>query len=345
MRKLLTLALSCLLLCSCGDTGRTLTSATGSIYECLIVAPSTNFNQAQRDEIATYQLGRTGGAYDVDVTNAQTLVEAVFSEPMPCMPQAESYFKTTKVAPNAFDDFLKPTRNIIFVDINPDKYTQLKTYYQNDQYSHPQAVVRIQSPNANEFIAYWLENGEKVRTWFVEQEMSRSVVFLRGATNDKAREALRRSCGVDMLIPSDYQLIKEEEDFVWCCNNKGPMRKDLIIYREDYIDESQMTLGVRLDRRDEVLGAAVSATVEGSHMGTEYKHFPPQMSAIPYGVEIRGLWKMLSGEAMGGPFVSHSVVDSLGTHIITAETFVFAPGQKKRSALRQSEAILRTLTR
>lgn len=345
MRKYTLAALLSLILASCGDSGRTLSSATGSIYECLIVAPATTFTQAERDHIATYSLGRTGGAYDIDVTNAQSLIDAVMSEPMPCMPQAESYFKTTCVSPAQFDDFLKPTRNILMVDINPQRYTQVRAHYETDIYSHPQALVRITAPDQSDLIPFWLENGEAIRAWFVSQEISRSMSFLRGGSNEKAREQLRKYCGVDMLIPSDYMLIKAEENLVWCCNNKGPMRKDIIVYREDYTDQSQMTLGMRIDQRDQVLGAQVSATVEGSHMGTELKYSAPQMSAIPYGVEVRGLWKMLDGEAMGGPFVSHSIVDSLGTHIVTAETFVFAPGQKKRSALRQSEAILWTMTR
>ena len=46
---------------------------------------------------------------------------------------------------------------------------------------------------------------------------------------------------------------------------------------------------------------------------------------------------------MGGPFVSHSVLDYVSGNIITAEVFVYAAGQKKRNALRQAEALLYTL--
>jgi len=36
-------------------------------------------------------------------------------------------------------------------------------------------------------------------------------------------------------------------------------------------------------------------------------------------------------------------LDKVNQRIITAEIFIFAPGQKKRNALRQAEAILYTL--
>ena len=62
-----------------------------------------------------------------------------------------------------------------------------------------------------------------------------------------------------------------------------------------------------------------------------------------YGMETRGLWKILDGEAMGGPFVSLTRLDQVNGRVVTAEAFLFAAGQKKRNAMRQQEAILYTL--
>jgi hypothetical protein len=46
---------------------------------------------------------------------------------------------------------------------------------------------------------------------------------------------------------------------------------------------------------------------------------------------------------MGGPYVSHTRLDQVNARVVTAETFLYAAGQKKRTALRQAEAILYTL--
>ena len=83
-------------------------------------------------------------------------------------------------------------------------------------------------------------------------------------------------------------------------------------------------------------------------MGTEYKVMPHQMRTIMVNdstsaTEVRGLWKILNGEAMGGPYVSHTRLDQVNGRIVTAEAFLYAAGQKKRTALRQAEAILYTL--
>ena len=340
MKKSFFYALIALVMMSCGSGNeRLLTSATGSIYECLIVAPDKQVSYAVKEVMGADMYG---------------------------LPQMEAYFTTTEVLTGQFDDLFKSTRNILVVDVNEHKYTQLKLLKSRDLWSKPQAVIRIQAPSNEAFLAYWQEHGEAVRDWFVREELARQASFYRASTNKEARSILQKQ-GYDMLIPEDYMVIQnsqctiphaqlgEEEqtvDVLWCCNNKGPMRKDVVIYSYPYTAQEQFSHEQILSMRNEVLGQLVTAQVEGSHMGTEYKHFPPVSRQVPalrdsvggfYGIETRGLWKILDGEAMGGPFVSLTRLDQVNGRVVTAETFLFAAGQKKRNALRQSEAILYTL--
>ena len=321
----------------CTDTGRTLPSATGSIYECVVVTNNTPY----------------------------PAIESVMAADMPCLPQMEPYFTLSHVEKAAFDDFLKSARNVLIADTDSGRYTQVKARFSRDNWSKPQAVCRIQAPDTAAFGAWWRENGEAVREWFVREELARQGRFLRGSTNKQAREALLRNTGCDMLIPEDYMLVKDSAGLLWCCNSKGPVRRDLIIYTYPYTDSLTFTQDYLCRKRDEVLGKLVSGAVPGSYMGTEYRHFPPQMRYIAglkttvdadgssaateasapsfYAAELRGLWRLYGGEAMGGPFVSHSVLDYVSGNVITAEVFIYAAGQKKRNPLRQAEAILYTL--
>jgi hypothetical protein len=173
--------------------------------------------------------------------------------------------------------------------------------------------------------------------------------------------------GFDMLIPEDYIMIMDtllsEEDIevTWCCNNKGSMRRDVVIYSYPYTSQNQFSNDSICLMRDKVLGRLISAQVEGSHMGTEYNIFPPisrqvqalqtdssiQNDTLPpafYAIETRGLWRIIDGEAMGGPFVSLTRLDMVRGRVVTAEAFLYASGQKKRNALRQAEAMLYTMT-
>ena len=360
-------AMITLTMMGCGkNTGRTLTSATGSIYECLVVMNDAALTQEQLNEVAKLSLVNEASGYTKPIANLYDLVEAVMAADMPCMPQVEPYFRVTHVPTAQFDDMFKPTRNILFVDINPQKYTQLKAKVSNDYWSTPQALCRIQSPSEEEFVAYWLEHGEEIREWFVNQEIKRQMKFYRASTNKDARAILEEQ-GYDMLIPEDYMVIMDtilggattfslrnpitvapEVRLLWCCNNKGSMRRDLVVYSYPYTDAKTFTYDYLNTKRDNVLSRVVSASVEGSYMGTEYKVMPPVMRTImvqddEQATEIRGLWRILNGEAMGGPYVSHTRLDQVNGRVVTAEAFLYAAGQKKRTALRQAEAILYTL--
>lgn len=329
MKKVLYFSLLLLSLVGCGKSNdRLLTSATGSIYECMVISPAA----------------------------VKEAVCSVMGADMYGLPQMEAYFTVSHVTPAQFDDLFKATRNILFVDINSEKYTQLKVLKSRDKWSKPQAYIRIQAPSEDAFVQYWSEQGEAVREWFVREELARQTAFYRANTNKDARAILNKQ-GYDILIPEDFIVIKNEQisddtQVLWCCNNKGPMRKDIVIYSFPYTDQNQFSNASIIDTRNAILGQLVTAQVEGSHMGTEFKHFPPLTRSVPalrdtiggfYAMETRGLWKILDGEAMGGPFVSLTRLDQVNGRVVTAEAFLFAAGQKKRNALRQIEAILYTL--
>lgn len=332
MKKSILIALLALFLMSCGSNNeRLLTSATGSIYECLVVS-----SPAVKEPVCSTMAGDMYG-----------------------LPQMEAYFTVSHVSPAQFDDFLKSTRNILIIDIDEHKYTQVKTTHSRDSWSKPQAIVRIQAPSNEIFEEYWRTHGEVIRDWFVREELDRQIRFYRANTNKGAREILNKQ-GYDLLIPEDYILIMDTTlclhdqmvNVLWCCNNKGPMRKDVMVYSYPYTSQEQFSNEAIIQMRDNIMGQLVSAQVAGSHMGTEFKHFPPVSRYVPalrdsiggfYAVETRGLWKIYDGEAMGGPFVSLTRLDQVNGRVVTAEGFLFAAGQKKRNALRQIEAILYTL--
>ncbi len=332
MKKSIVFALIAVLLLGCNSSNeRVLTTATGSIYECLVVSER-----------------------ELESTLTETMGADMYG-----LPQMEAVMTVTHIAPSTFDAQYMASRNILLVDIDGTRYTHVKAIRHRDVWARPQAVVRIQAPDNESFMSYWEENGESVREWFVREELARQGHFYRGGTNRDARAKLQAQ-GYDLLIPEDYMLIRDTTlsihaqtvKAVWCCNNKGPMRRDVLVYSFPYTAQEQFSSDSIITMRNEVVGRLVSAQVEGSHMGTEYKHFPPVSRSVAalrdttggfYAIETRGLWKMLDGEAMGGPFVSLTRLDQVNGRVVTAEAFLYAPGQKKRNATRQAEAILYTL--
>lgn len=68
-----------------------------------------------------------------------------------------------------------------------------------------------------------------------------------------------------------------------------------------------------------------------------------------YAMEIRGLWYMKNEkpehlwDSMGGPFVSHSRLDTETNRVVVVEGFVYAPEKMKRGLMRRLEGALYTL--
>lgn len=326
MRKVNWPILLCMLLMvvSCKNKERMVATATGSIYEVLVVVNNNYWEGAQGDTLRAY-------------------LEA----DMPCLPQMESYFTVSQVSWAHFDDFLKPVRNILMVDVNPEKYDSCRLSFATDLYAHPQAVARVTAKNGEELEVFLGQKGKAIQTYFLREELTRQAAFYRQFVNTDGRKLLYDKWGVMMDIPSDYQLIQNEKDFVWFCNDNGPKRRDIIVYTYPYTSAKIFCVDSLTQKRDSMM-KRIEGYVEGSYMGTEYKHFPPEMQAISvnngaYCAEVRGLWKLKGGAAMGGPFVQHVRVDEVHQRVITAEAMVYAAGQKKRNVYRQAEAVLYTL--
>lgn len=313
-----------ILLTGCKEKGTFKVTATGSIYEVLVVMDNEYWEGAAGDTLRAY-------------------LEA----DMPCMPQMESYFTVMQAQLNAFDDALKSVRNILIVEVNPDRYTQPRLHYKTDRYAHPQAVAILTAPDKEQLTEFINEKAEEIQQYFLRQELTRQASFYSTFCNHDATEKVQKKFGIQIKIPSDYQLIREDDDFIWCCNDNGPKRRDIVIWAYPYTDPNTFTREFLCEKRDSVL-KRIDGYVEGSYMGTEYKHFPPQFKAIGinggnYCAELRGLWKMKGGAAMGGPFVQHTRLDEINQRVITVESFVYAAGQKKRNTYRQSEAVLYTV--
>lgn len=334
MKKSVLIVACVVLLGACGSSDKIRTSATGTIYECVCVMDSIP------------------GIYD--------MVRDSLEVAMDCLPQPEKTLLVSMVRPKDFDNYLKPARNVLVITIDSLQYPTLKVKLGSDVWSHPQAVCRITVPNKEVLKDYWTVHGGEVREWFVKQELIRQAEFYRAYRNKDLCDYIADTFGIRYCIPQDYMFLKDtvvylrdmsvrDDDvrLVWACDPKGSTRKDFVIYSYPYIANDNFTCEFLCKRRDEVLSQVISASVDGSYMGTEYNYVVPQMRAIAgtqgqYVAEVRGLWKICNGEAMGGPFVSHTQVDTVHQRVITTEVFVYAGGQKKRNTLRKSEAILYT---
>lgn len=309
------------LLSGCVDSGKLLPSVTGSSYEVLVVMDQRYWDAAIGDSLRQYIAADMGQ-----------------------MPQVEPLFTISQTPAQGFSDILKPVRNIIVIDIDSAKYTQSKVYYQKNVWAKPQAVVRVVTPTAEAALQIIGKYGKNMADYLVKNEIERQVNFYKGYTNTNAQKKILDKFGVLMNVPNDIAIVTEGKDFIWVTDDRTPVQRSIIVYSYPYTEKETFTKDFLLAKRDTVMKYNVPGEFEGSYMGTEYQHIPPIFHEIyvnnGYCAEVRGLWKMKNGGAMGGPYISHTRLDEINQRVITMEVFVYAPGHKKRNPLRQLEAVL-----
>ncbi|MCB9071565.1 MAG: DUF4837 family protein [Prevotellaceae bacterium] len=322
MKKMIfPLIVAAVALSGCRNSGLLLPNATGAAYEVLVVIDEKDW--------------RTEGG--------KALFDLLAAD-MPCIPQAEPMFAISRVSQDQFDNLLRPTRNIVMVEIDSTQYTKATIKFVKNRWANSQAIVLITSNTAQNLASILASKGTEISNYLVEAERTRQIDFLKSSINNTALNKVYTKFGGQIAVPTSLNKYNEAQDFIWMSNGSAVARQDILIYSYPYTDKKQLTEKALLAKRDSMLQAHIPGSVKGSYMGTAYAFEPPVFKEIwlnnSYCAEIRGLWEMKNGEVMGGPFVSHTRLDEINNRLITIEGFVFAPGRDKRNLIRQVEAMI-----
>lgn len=320
MKKIFLLALILIALTGCHNVSK---RSIGNPYEVLIVCD---------DDIWESPAGRALlYALDIDI---------------PGLPQSERSFRISRVTESHFRGSTKAFRNIIFVDINENRYTQSSFKFTRDVFAKPQVYMGIQSPSIQEFEKFVSENEQVIVDFLTRVEMERQINVLEGAYNEKAYDIVKEMFGCELKVPIYMNGHMKGKDFVWLSDFNDPKAEiqSFMVYsypytsvdnfsKEHYImmRDSMMKHNIRAGRMDQYI-----KTVDWSVDITEGSYRDRYVQVA------RGLWEM-ENDIMGGPFVSHAVVDEVNNRVIVVEAFLYAPNRKKGSMMRKLEAALFTL--
>lgn len=323
-KKILAIALftTALVLTGCKDSGVLLPNISGGAYEVLIVMDNDDWK-------------KEGGRAVYDL----------FDYSAPQLPQSEPMFKISRVEHQAFSDLLHPARNIFMVKVG-DEYTTTKMKFANSHWAKYQALAMVTSPCSDSLKVFIDAHREAITEYFVDAEMRRQQRYFRSSQNAEALQVAKDSFNLDLIIPSFLKLSKSGKNFYWISNGNLDVRQDIVIYAVPYTDMAQWELPSLLDTRDSIMRVNLPGSKKGSWMGIEREVLPPTLDTVSQDGKfcccVRGLWKMMDGDIMGGPFVSHTILDEENQRLITIEGFVFAPSREKRNLMRQLEAVVRS---
>lgn len=325
MKKLLFTLLSTILVACGGDGTPSLfkPASSGLPYELLVVCD---------DDFWQAPAGRA--LFDVLDTD------------IPGLPQPERSFRVSHSRPAGFTRLLKTFRNVIEVKVDKSLYTQSKFKFTRDEFSTPQIILTIQSPSAKEFEEFVTKNAETIIQFFTANEMNHELRSVQKEYNKEFLDSAKSKFGCEFYIPIRITGLKSGQDFLWASDisSANGSIQNFVMYSYPYTDEKNLTLEHFLHMRDSVMKINIPGGKEGQYMTTEHEFVNSTDKTFreKYMQEVRGLWSM-KNDMMGGPFVSHSVVDELNNKVIVVEAFVYAANSKKGDLMRKLEASLFSL--
>ena len=265
--------------------------------------------------------------------------------PVPALTQVEPAMKVSYVKPIQFDGMMTYVRNIVEVKIDPTMYTKVTLAQEPNKWAQNQKVLTLKAPDTTAIMSYMAKRPEVLANYFSEAERDRYIELLQKTYSTKVKEKVEAMFGVELRMPSDMNSFKEGTDFLWASNNANSGMTNMVMYSFPYTDVKNFSQEYLVAKRDSVLKANLPGSFAGSYMTTEKRFmlsYEVGEQDHAYLAVVRGLWKM-HGDMMGGPFVSHFVLDEARQRILAVEGFVYAPERNKANFIRRVEAALYTL--
>lgn len=268
----------------------------------------------------------------------------VLDTDVPGLPQPERSFRISQTDPKRFNQVLNIFRNIIIVDIDATQYTLTRMKFARNVYSHPQIVLTFHSPSEEDFAAYVKKNAQSIIDFLVKTEMNRLILDLEKKHSEVVEKLADEIFDCRFWAPAEIKSYKKGESFFWASSNTASGLVNICMYAYDYEGPQTFNKQYVLAKRDSVMKVNIPGTEPGMYMATDTLCTTVKHATVrgAYAMVTRGLWYM-ENDAMGGPFVSHSRVDTVNNRVVVAEGFVYAPEKMKRGLIRRLEGSLYTL--
>jgi len=261
------------------------------------------------------------------------------------LPQPEAMFGITHIPLNAFSSIMKRERNLFVVEIS-SKVEKTSLYVEHNKWAIPQIVVNAQAKNNKEFEKLLAENSNNIVEYFTTAERERLISTYKRNCDKNIRAELSKKYNIHLAVPQGYTLDVADAHFAWLSLETPNSTQALLIWDYPYNNSSTLKISDLIHKRDSITMHNVPGPRDSSFMTTEKEAHPIVFQELLLNgrrvTELRGLWKT-QGAFMGGPFVSHTSVDTLRNRIVTIDGFVYGGKNNKRNLMRQVEAIMHTL--
>ncbi len=329
---------------------------SSSISVLLILALNFLYSCEGKDDVlrsSTKEYGLVLAVVDekLDLKAMEDSLKAHIELPQYGLPQKEKMMDVTVIREKDFKSHFKSFRNILIFDHTEGakETKRFKNKWANDQY-----ITSFTASSTKTAIAEFTKLSAEIQQFYHSKDIEFKQSQINNYSNKQLTKTLNADFGIHMVFPNEAQLAKKTDSTFWVRlekeRNKGgfthQISEGVVCIAQNYYSEEQLKAPYILNNLDSLLKHVVNGEIEGSYMQTAQDYVTPE-SVIreingKYTVEIRGLWRMVKGLKMGGPFLSYTVIDEEKGRLITLFSYVYAPSFQKREYVAEMEAILKT---
>ncbi|MDR2836776.1 MAG: DUF4837 family protein [Bacteroidales bacterium] len=272
------------------------------------------------------------------------ILKAVLATESETLPMEEPLFALHQIEKSEFNQINMLHRNIIFQEINSNiEQSYIKLI--KDKYAKNQSFIHIIAKNQTEFVKIVLEHKDELIDIFLTNERNQFLKQFEKYNNKPAAKKLSARYSINMIIPQNFTLDVENENFAWLSKETKKYTMNILVYTYPLTDSTELTAQYLIEKRNEVVKENIPGENDGSYMTTETKYNYPTFTLSKHkkldtGI-LQGLWKV-HGDFMGGGFVSYSKIDRPRNRVVTVEGFVYYPNHEMRDLIRELDAILYT---
>ncbi len=294
----------------------------------------------------------TGGAGEVLVVVDKYIWEGPTGELLmdilemefPGLPQSEPLFDLTQITSSSFDNMFRFHRSVVLVTLK-ETAEEPSIKFSKNIWARPQIVVQLEAKSNKELYDLVEKNRDRIQNFLVQYDRQRLTENYNSSKDLEIQKMMAEKHHIRLGIPRGYNIDFFTDEFSSVSIETPDYSQVLQVYEYPAGSAEDLQSNKLLEQRNAFTKKYVKGPGEDSYMTTS-SVYPPIVYDVHRGdmkiVEIRGLWD-LEGGYMGGPFISHSVFDAKRGRIVTVEGYVYYPNQKKRTKIRQLEAIIYSL--
>ena len=255
-------------------------------------------------------------------------------------PQPESILSIIEIENNNFTGILQRHQNILIIS----KSDSFNIQFQNDVFAKNQTVIILSCGSEKDLIL----NKEKIRQLSEEIkiiEINRFITSIEKKNNNNLKNKILENHNVSMLIPNGFFLAHLERGLTWI-RRETPKLSQGVFLANITPEMQQLFLTQTSIAIDSIIKPHILGPISGSYMTTDVNAPLKKDSISINGIEMikqQSLWRM-KNDFMGGIYVSYIFHGSSQIDPFIIYTYLYSPGEPKKTSLIQLEAIVRTLS-